>query len=66
MAASFFGLFYWAVNFTYTEEVWHEIAYGYGYYETVTHTIDPALPALLLAMAIVGLIIAAYGAVSRK
>jgi len=65
-AAIFFGLFYWSINYTYTEEVWHEVALGFGYWETITHTIDPAIQALLLVMAIVGLVVAAYGVVSRK
>lgn len=65
-AALFFGLFYWASTFTYTERVWHEIVLGYGYWETVTHHIDPAIQALLLVAAIVGLVAMVFGVVSRK
>jgi len=66
IAAIFFGLFYWAVNFTYTEQVWHDLPYIGGYWETVTHTIDPAIQALFLVVAIIGLMAMVYGAVSRK
>jgi hypothetical protein len=65
-AAIFFGLFYWASTFTYTERVWHEIYMGYGYWETVTRSIDPAIQALLLVVAIVGLMAMVFGTVSRK
>ena len=65
-AAICFGLFFWANNYTYTERVWRDLGYGFGYWETVTRTIDPAIQALLLVIAIIGLIAVAYGAVSRK
>jgi len=65
-AAIFFGLFYWATNFTYTERVWIDLGYGYGFWQTVERTIDPAIQALLLVVAIIGLIAMAFGAVSRK
>lgn len=64
--AIFFGLFFWAINFTYTEQVWHELPYIGGYWTTVTHTIDPAIQAFLLVVAIVGLIAMVYGMLSRK
>ena len=65
-AAIFFGLFYWADNYTYTERVWHELPYVGGYWTTITRTIDPAIKALFLVVAIVGLVAMAYGALSRK
>lgn len=65
-AAVFAGIFYWATNYTWTEQVWHEIYMGFGYYETVTHSIDPAIQALFLVVAIVGVILTIYGIVSRK
>jgi hypothetical protein len=37
-----------------------------GYYETVTLSVDPAIQALPLVVAIIGLIIVAYGVVSRR
>ena len=66
IAAVFFGMFYWATTYTWTEQVWHEIFMGYGYYETVTRTIDPAIQALFLVVAIIGLVAMVYGALSRK
>lgn len=66
IAAIFFGLFFWATTYTWTERVWHEIYMEFGYYETVTHTIDPAIQALFLIVAIVGLIAMVFGIVSRK
>jgi len=65
-AAIFFGLFFWANNYTYTERVWRDLGYGFGYWETVTRTIDPAIQAFLLVIAIIGLVAVAYGLVSRK
>lgn len=64
-AAIFFGLFYWATKYTYTERIYHDLGYGYGYWETVTRSIDPSIQALLLVIAIFGLIAMTYGAVSR-
>ncbi len=66
IAAVLFGVFYWARTYTWTDRVWHEIYGGIGYWETVTHTIDPALQALSLVGAIVGLIVMVYGVVSRE
>lgn len=65
-AAVFVGLFYWAMNYTWTEQIWHEVFMGFGYYETVTHSVDPAIQALFLVVAIVGVILTVYGFVSRK
>jgi ABC-type spermidine/putrescine transport system permease subunit II len=65
MAAFFFGLFYWAINYTWTERVRHEIM-GYSYYETITRTIDPAIQALCLVAAIISLIVMVYGVLSRE
>jgi len=65
MAAFFFGLFYWAINYTWTERVRHEIM-GYSYYETITRTIDPAIQALCLVAAIISLIVMVYGILSRE
>lgn len=65
-AAVFFGLFFWATRYTYTERVWHDFGYGIGYWETVTRTIDPTIQAILLVVAMVGLIGVVYGIVSRK
>jgi len=61
-----FGVFYWAANYTWTERVWHEIYMGYGYWENVTRTIDPAIQALFLVGAVIGLIAMVFGIVSRK
>jgi hypothetical protein len=66
VAAIFFGVFYWATTYTWTEQVWHQIYMDMGYYETVTHSIDPAIQALPLVVAIIGLIMMAYGVVSRR
>ena len=66
IAAVLFGVFYWARTYTWTDRVWHEIYGGIGYWETVTHTIDPALQALSLVGAIAGLIVMVYGVVSRE
>ena len=65
-AAIFSGLFYWAINYTYTEEVWRDLGYGYGFWVPVTRTIDPAIQALCLVAAIIGLVAMVYGVVSRK
>ncbi len=65
-AAIFFGLLYWAVNYTYTERVWHEMFLGYGYWEETTHTLDPAIQAFFLVIAMIGLIAMLFGAVSKK
>ncbi len=65
VAAIFFGVFYWAITYTWTEQVWHEIYMGIGYNETVTHSIDPVIQALSLVIAIFGLIVMVYGVVSR-
>jgi hypothetical protein len=65
-AAIFFGLFYWAINYTYTERVWHPLPYIGGYWTTETLTLDPAIQALFLVVAIIGLVAMVYGALSRK
>jgi len=65
MAAFFFGLFYWAITYTWTERIRHEIM-GYEYYETVTRAIDPAIQALCLVAAIISLIAMVYGILSRE
>ena len=59
-------MFYWAVNYTYTERVYHEILGGFGYWTETTHTIDPAIQAFFLVVAIIGLIAMVFGVVSRK
>ena len=66
MAAVFIGLFYWATNYTYTEREWIDLGYGIGFWQTVERTIDPAIQALILIGALVGIIVAIYGAVSRR
>ena len=66
IAAVFFGLFYWATNYTWTERVWQDLGYGYGYWVTVTRTVDPAIQAILLVVAIIGLIAMLFGLASKK
>ncbi len=66
VAAVFFGVFYWAITYTWTEQVWHDVYMGMGYYETVTHSIDPIIQALSLVVAIIGLIVMVHGVVSRE
>ena len=66
IAAVFFGLFYWATTYTYTERVWVELGYGYGYWTTALRTIDPAIQASFLVVALIGLIAMIFGLASRK
>lgn len=66
IAAIFFGLFYWAVNYTWTERVWHDLGYGIGYWENVTRSVDPSIQGVILVLAIFGLIAMAYGVVSKR
>ncbi|MGQ9588558.1 MAG: zinc ribbon domain-containing protein [Thermoplasmata archaeon] len=66
IASIFSGLFYWGYTYTYEEEVWHDLGYGFGYWETVTRTLDSAIPASFLVVALIGVICMIYGAVSRK
>jgi hypothetical protein len=65
-AAVFFGLFYWSTTHTWTERVWHDFGWGLGYWETVTRSIDPAIQALFLIVAMVGLIAMVFGLASRR
>jgi len=66
IAAVFFGVFYWATTYTYTEQVWVDLGYGIGYWTTATRTIDPAIQAFFLVVAIIGLIAMTFGLASRK
>lgn len=65
-AAVFFGLFYWSTTYTWTEQVWHPVPYIGGYWTTETQTVDPAIQAFLLVIAIIGLLAVTYGAIARR
>jgi hypothetical protein len=66
IAAVFFGLFYWAIAYTWTEQVWQDLGYGIGYWLPVTRTVDPAIQAIFLVVAIIGSIAMIFGLASRK